>query len=269
MTVTSASGLVAPGDRPRLARVPTPALAPELARAIRRACGLQQTSRLDLGRVCRHLDAEISVQGLDVPAGGAQGFLIPRPTGGFRIEVDPEPRHGWRGVAPGMRKTLERHRKRFLVAHELAHTLFYEDGPEGPRRRVFDSEPQERFCDELARALLVPAAAAAALPFTPRGIVAAQRRFDVSMQVAMRGVVAARPRDGAAWLLLRRRGETLVQWGSTDRSLTRRLLDDLRRLAAHAFDGDGVEASLEGVARRAQALHLPGRAQVIVTMAAA
>jgi hypothetical protein len=254
------------GEWPSLKRVPDPGHAAEIASTLRRACGLRQTSRLDLDRLCRCLDVEISVAGLDVPGGGAQGFLMPKPNGGFRIEVDPEPRRGWRGVPPTIRKTLARHRKRFLVAHEVAHTLFYENGPEGPRRRVYDSEPQEQFCDELARTLLVPTAASITLPFTPGGIVEAQRRFDVSMQVAVRGMVAARPKDRTAWLLLQRGDQTLVQWGPTDRHLTRRLLGELRKLVAHAFDSGAAEAPLREVHRRAHALHLPDREQVVVTL---
>jgi hypothetical protein len=206
------------------------------------------------------------VLSMGVPDGGAQGFLIPKVNGRrFRIEVDPEPAAGWESVAPNLRKSLARHRTRFLVAHELAHTFFFADGPTGPERVVFDSPGQETFCDELARALLVPHEAAVELPFTPEGVVELQRRFDVSMEVALRSAVAAHGETGVAWLLLQRDEETLVQWTSADRRLTSRALRALRRLAGRASRNGQAEADLMTPNHLAHALYLPRRKQVIVT----
>ncbi len=243
--------------------VPEPDEVPAVARKARHAWGLGPASRLDIARVCRLLDIEVSFVSLDVPDGGAQGFLVPRANGRFRIEVDPEPPGGWQSVPPALRRPLARHRKRFLIAHELAHMFFYEDGPAGPQRVVFDSARQEAFCDEFARALLVPGEVAADLPFSPRSAVEIQRRFDVSMEVAVRASVAVHTDKGVAWLLLQRAGKTLVQWTSADRSLTAQALQALRTLAARACQDDSVEALAP--IERAQALHLPKREQVIVT----
>lgn len=246
--------------------VPALSEVPDVAGRARRAWGVGPLDRLDLDRVCESLDIEVSVLSLGVPDGGAQGFLVPRAGGRrFRIEVDPEPAGGWGSVAPDLRKALARHRKRFLVGHELAHTLFFAEGPAGPKRVVFDSPRQERFCDETARALLVPRAAAAAIPFAPEGVVALQRRFDVSVEVALRSAVAAHGDGGVAWLLLQRDEQTLVQWTSAERSLTTRALRALRRLAGRAFREEQAEADLVAPNQPARALYLPRREQVIVT----
>jgi hypothetical protein len=255
----------AAGKSISLHRVPEPDEIPEVARGVRRAWGIGPTSRFDVSRVCKRLGVDVSIVLLGVPDGGAQGFLLPQADGRFLIEVDAEPRSGWDTVSPRLRGSLKRHRERFLIAHELAHTLFYERSAEGPRRLAFDSSHQEAFCDELARALLVPPDVARAAPFTPEGVIEIQRRFDVSMELALRGIVAARDEPGAAWLLLRRDGETLIQWTSAARGLTKCALRALRRLAAQAARERRAVAGLIAPQRRAHALHLPSRDQVIVT----
>lgn len=250
----------------RLNRVPPLGEVADVAREARRAWGLHQASRLDLDRICDRLGIEVSVLSMGAPGGGMQGLLIPRRGGGFRIEVDPEPTNGWESVAPPLYETLKRHRKRFLIAHELAHTLFFEDRyADRPRRVVFDSPQQEIFCDELARALLVPRCAAASLPFDPEGVVALQHRFDVSMEVALRSAVATHEDAEAAWLLLRHDEKMLVQWSSMDRRFTARALHALRRLAAVASRDRHAEATLNTGKMHAQALYLSHREQVVVT----
>jgi hypothetical protein len=200
---------------------------------------------------------------MGVPDGGAQGFLVPQEEGGFRIEVDPEPAGGWKSVAPGLRRSLERHRKRFLVAHELAHTLFFEAGPQGPRRLVLDGARQEEFCDEFARALLVPEEIAAQLPFAPESVVELQRRFDVSIELALRGLAAAH--DGIGWLLVQREDKTLIQWDSAGPNRTARSLGALRKLARRAAQTAGEVTMPLGRDGYGRALHLTGREQAIVT----
>lgn len=245
--------------------VPETTEIPVVAREARRAWGVGVSSRLDVARVCKRLGVDVSIVSLGVPDGGAQGFLLPRADGGFRIEVDPEPRNGWDAVSPHLRDSLKRHRERFLIAHELAHTLFYEDGLSGPQRMAFDSSRQEIFCDEMARALLVPPDVARTAPFTPEGVVKIQRRFDVSMELALRSVVSAHNGSGAAWLLLRRGEETLIQWTSATRSLTSRALSTLKGLSKRAAQDRRAVTDIIASKRRAYALYLPRRNQVIVT----
>lgn len=246
-------------------RVPGLDEIPEIARRARRAWGAEPSSRLDLTGICARLGIDIRVVSLQVPDGGAQGFLVPRPTGGFRIEIDPEPRGGWRTVLPSLRRQLERHRRRFLIAHELTHTLFYEGTPEGPRRLVLASSAQETFCDELARALLVPHEAAAALPFEPESVVELHRRFDVSIEVALRALVASHDQSATGWLLVYRSDETLVQWTSADRDHTATMLDALRQRVVPEDPRPQASARTNGAVGKA--LHLPRRNQLIVTQA--
>lgn len=250
----------------RLDHVPEPAAVTSLAAQARHCWGATPDAKLDLGRACNRLGVEVREVALEVPAGGAQGFLIPRP-GGFLIEVDPEPHGSWESVPRALRAQLRRHRKRFLIAHELTHTFFYGDGPTGPRRVVFDSPQQEIFCDEMARALLVPAAVAAALPFEPESAVEIQRRFDVSMEVALRALAAAHGDHAVAWLLLRTREETLIQWTSANGRLTKRAMKELRTLATGAAKTGRSESVLLSSGSCAFARHLPKRNQVIVTWA--
>jgi hypothetical protein len=248
----------------RLQRVPELSEIPGIARQARKAWGLRPKTKLDLRRVCDRLDIEVSVVPMEVPDGGAQGFLIPKPVG-FLIEVDPEPREGWQSVAPSLRRQLARHRERFLVAHELAHTLFYEESSTGPRRVVFNSTHQETFCDELARALLVPADASAELPFQPESVVEIQHRFDVSMEVALRSLVEAHREAGVAWLLVQGEAEMQIQWSSVEHRPTPRIVRALRSLASKAAREGCSRATLPAPGSRARAQYLPRRKQVIVT----
>jgi hypothetical protein len=90
---------------------------------------------------------------------------------------------------------LKRHRFRFRVAHEIAHTFFFDRrGGSEPERRVLDSGAQELFCDLFASNLLVPFAritsdSSDALDLIMR----AQQQYDVSLEVAARAVACARP----------------------------------------------------------------------------
>jgi Zn-dependent peptidase ImmA (M78 family) len=92
-----------------------------------------------------------------------------------------------------MQENLRRHRVRFRVAHELAHTLFYWRRGDRPQRHLLDSASQERFCDAFSRALLVPPAVVARMPVNARTIMDLQEIFDVSLEVAARSLATAHP----------------------------------------------------------------------------
>jgi len=68
------------------------------------------------------------------------GRLLPN-SGGFTILVD---------------QRLKFQRYRFIVAHELAHTLFYTKDTEVPKRLLQTSNEEEWFCTDVARRLLAP-----------------------------------------------------------------------------------------------------------------
>jgi hypothetical protein len=100
------------------------------------------------------------------------------------------------------------------VAHEWGHSFFYARTARGIVRAVPDSPEQEAFCDEFARALLVPPAVAAAMRPCADSALELQDRFDCSLQVAVRAVADAHP-GVPIWLLVVPEHETaFVQWRS-------------------------------------------------------
>ena len=75
-----------------------------------------------------------------------EGLLIPF-RGGYRVRL---------------RKSSTNSRKRFSIAHELGHTLFYRDNGDGPRHQIgilntSERNAEERICNRFASALLMPA----------------------------------------------------------------------------------------------------------------
>lgn len=75
-----------------------------------------------------------------------EGLLIPF-KGGYRVRL---------------RKSSTESRKRFSIAHELGHTLFYRDDGEGPRHQIgilntSERNAEEGICNRFASALLIPA----------------------------------------------------------------------------------------------------------------
>ncbi|HEX6752309.1 MAG TPA: ImmA/IrrE family metallo-endopeptidase [Solirubrobacterales bacterium] len=237
--------------------MPAKAEAAQIADAARRAWGVEPAARLDVDEVCARLGIEVEERRLG-GGGGIQALLVPKRSG-FKIEVDPEPTRGW-PADESIRSALRRHRRRFLLCHELAHTLFYSYGEAGPERLVYDSPEQEVFCDELARSLLVPAAVAGAVPFRPRSVVELQRRFDVSMEVATRSVATAQEK-GDAWLLLRQDDAIKVQWTSATNGRTAKMLARLRKAIERAAGSTASTARLP----TADVLFLAQRRQAIVT----
>jgi hypothetical protein len=253
---------------------PTEAVGP-IAHALRSAWGIDDYGVLDLDRALAQSEIEVRCSDLGGAEGGPQGLLIPLSNGGFRIEVDPAPPEGWRGIRGALRDEITRHRMRFVIAHELAHTLFYWRGRGAPERIAKDSESQELFCDALASALLVPRAAAAAAPLRPESVVALHNTYDVSMEVAARALIAAYG-DGVGWLMVvpANSGEAWVQWGA-ERSteaigpwkVLMRIMERVRRSGAAVAEGRLRWHS--GRTTVARGLLLPERRQLVVTARAA
>jgi hypothetical protein len=176
---------------------------------------------VDLQRVCRAGRFRVIERDLGGGAGGAQAMLLPKAGNRFHIWVDPTPPGGWDRIEPALRQDLHRHRLRFRVAHEIAHAFFYRRQGGQPTRVLGDSAEQERFADEFARALLVPAALASAVAPTPGGVLDLQARCDVSLEVAARAFADARRRVStllAHWSagMFPNPDNTLVQWASED-----------------------------------------------------
>jgi hypothetical protein len=97
------------------------------------------------------------------------------------------------------------------------------------------------------------------------GAVGIQDRFDVSMEVSLRSLVAAHRNETVGWLLLLQGDKMLVQWTSAAQGLTAAVLPDLRQLASQAVDAGWAEAYLGGP-HPARALFLHQRKQLLVTL---
>jgi hypothetical protein len=125
-------------------------------------------------------------------------LLIPLRSGRFRIVVDPTPAAGWGGLTDDQQAILARHRTRFRVAHELAHTFFYRTSGGRPTRLFpAGSDVEEQFADEFARSLLAPGPVSQA---SAREILHLQAEWDVSLEVAARACAGAAPGPKAVGL---------------------------------------------------------------------
>lgn len=201
-----------------LASVPPVSDARRLAEDVREAIQPDEPGRpiLRLEALCRTARVRVIERDLGSAGGGAEAVLVPQPTDRFHIWVDPTPRGGWQ-VAPTIRATVRRHRLRFRVAHEIAHTFFYRRHGGKPDRLVGDSPQQERYADEFARALLVPPALAAKVEASPQGVLDLQRLCDVSLEVALRAFVGSRREFAAAlayWPAGSPPDQARVQWAT-------------------------------------------------------
>jgi hypothetical protein len=110
---------------------------------------------IDMWRSMETFGWTVELRTLRAPDGGLQACLIPSEQGGFVVWVDDRPSPS--EVAAG-EEAEERGQSsplvRFRLAHELAHTLFYEAGSP-PTRRTQPSPDEEAFCDDFAALLLV------------------------------------------------------------------------------------------------------------------
>jgi hypothetical protein len=120
--------------------------------------------------------------------GGHEALLVPWSDGSFRILVDPFPP----GAQAVTRDLIER-RNRFRIAHEIAHSFFY-DRKCAPAQRLVPGSPEEElFCDHFASALLVPPCAARAAAMEPETMFDLHQRFQVSVEAAARAFARAHP----------------------------------------------------------------------------
>lgn len=195
--------------------VPSQRDAAALARETRQRLGL--AGRVSMTQCGQAAGIEFRFACLHVPEGGCEALLVPLRTGGFRVVVDPTPRRGWASLTPELRTKVARHRTRFRVAHELAHTFFYETGRGAPARRFpGGSSAEESFADAFARELLAPAPAS---PLSAQEVIAFRADYDVSLEVAARACAATSdpPRAVALWRWSPNEsgpGPVTIQWTS-------------------------------------------------------
>ena len=161
---------------------------------VRRHTGQGLRARVDFAAVCDAFGVALRVAELEGRGGGREAMLVPLQENRFGIIVDPTPRGGWSLVPQPVRHDLRRHRLRFRLGHELAHTFFYaRRAGQTPRRRLFDSDQQEDFCDRFSRSLLVSRRRIADMEPSVEGLLSLQQACDVSLEVAARAAAAARP----------------------------------------------------------------------------
>ena len=141
---------------------------------------------LDEATLCTVGGFRVREETLHAAEGRLEALLIPSRGGSFTIVIDSEPHGGWADVRPALRHELSRHRRRFRLAHEVAHTFFYDRSGDRPTPTVDRTEGEERFCDHFAAALLVPPLASSALPPDARSLLWLQQQFDVSLELAAR-----------------------------------------------------------------------------------
>jgi hypothetical protein len=223
---------------------------------------------LDLRPLMRRGGFRLSVERLSAAEGRMEAFLAPDEGDCFEVVVDPEPRGGWRPQDRELRDDIHRHRLRFRVGHEVAHSFFFHRVPgETPKRRVTDSPEQEYFCDAFAGALLLPPSVVARYAPTPENILELQDRYDVSLQLAVR--TFADVHAGHSFALLYTDEEpphVRPQWTSPaadwqPRWWTKESVQRLARRDARAV----LVPRKDGTRARLLAMWLPQRRQALLT----
>lgn len=180
-----------------------------------------------------------------------EALLIPRSGGGFDIVVSP--------LAGNFDKESPtvRHRLRFRVAHEIAHSFFYDRRHSPASRTLAGSEEEEEFCDRFASALLVPQRLVQDMEPEASNVFRLQRSFDVSAQVAGRALALAHPQASVVGLLRRPNPATgkdvawRITWSAGPRFLPKhaRIGSDVVETAAATGGAEGYEELKVGGAK--------------------
>lgn len=185
-----------------------------VAAQARQAVGFT-SGRLSVRRVCEAAGVKVLCRPLAVGQRRHTAMLVPTHDG-FSVVVDPLL---WERAADA---TAARRRLRFVVAHELGHTVFYRPGRPPSRIDPVDKR-EERFCHRFATALLLPAEAAREARLDPQGLYSLAASYDVSVRVAAWALVRALPHLTVLWMTqaahpVRGDSETMrVQWAASER----------------------------------------------------
>jgi hypothetical protein len=182
---------------PRYGEVPNATNARQLAadvRAASTAAGGASLDSLNLSRLLILAGCRLDEVELRVGRGGPQALLQPAYSRGFRICADSTPR-ARTGRGGSLSAATRRHRLRFLAAHEVGHTFFYDRSHDTPRRRFpVGSAAEETFCNEFARMLLVPPEVVAGTSPDASNVFRLAEVLDVSVEVVARAFAALHPR---------------------------------------------------------------------------
>lgn len=133
-----------------------------LAAALRAATHTREGQPADIVGLVEAFGWRHRYQHLTASADGTCALLVPSARSGFLLVVDPDlaMSEAWQvaGLGAADRRATVSSMIDFRLAHELAHTFFY-DRAFPPRRLLPQASREEAFCDMVARALLVPRAA--------------------------------------------------------------------------------------------------------------
>jgi hypothetical protein len=196
----------------QFATVPDRAAARQMAAQVRALVDQagQTAKPLNLDTVAKLGRFRLIETDLRVDHGGYRG-LLQAVLGGFRICVDARPR-GCTGTTA--QETLRR-RARFVIAHEIGHSFFFDRRRPRPERLLpIGSVREEDFCNEFASALLVPPEVVETATATPSVVVSIAKEWDVSLEVAARAIADWHPRRPFIALGYWRRSpaELEIQW---------------------------------------------------------
>jgi hypothetical protein len=114
----------------------------ETAEILGRTVGVQQPELSDPFLLAEALEVPIRFKKLGAERRGIEALIVPGGRSRFEIICDP-----WCPIT-------DPSRQRFRVAHELAHTLFYDWAAAPPQKISAGGRDEEDFCDQFAAALL-------------------------------------------------------------------------------------------------------------------
>ncbi len=214
-------------------------LASELRRAFARGPDAE-VARCDLKTMCAVGGFSVHVATISAPD-RHEALLIPKSSEGFDVIVSP-----LAGDFPKDHPTV-RHRLRFRIAHEIAHSFFYDRRHSPAKRMIAGSAAEEEFCDRFASALLVPQRFIQTVEPTAPNVLWLQRSFDVSAQVAGRALALARPEASVVGLLHRANPATNkeVGWRITW-SAGSRFLPNHARISSEVVEQGAATGRAEG-----------------------
>lgn len=150
--------------------------------------------------ICARLGIEIVSRRFSGPV-PVEAVLVPTAHGGFRVGVDDRPPATTHDVLCGEARPT---RVAFRVAHEIGHTMFFDQQGQEQRRSVAWHPVEETFCDEFASHLLMPDQVLNRIPRTAASLAGASAAFSVPLRSVVERVADA---DGGFAAAMYRRGD--------------------------------------------------------------
>ncbi|MBQ0798517.1 MAG: ImmA/IrrE family metallo-endopeptidase [Porticoccaceae bacterium] len=173
-----------------LREVPADSDAKELALSVRSSVFDNEKglfSKCDLRKICESGKFEVTTADFNSTEIKTEALLVPMEGDKFRIVLPVS--HSASASLFG--KGVTRHRNRFRIAHEIAHSFFYKRNKNCPVKLTQDSKAEEDFCDLFASYLLMPFDVVSKLPRRPESVDRIGADYDVSLEAAGRSLAKA------------------------------------------------------------------------------